>query len=313
MMKQKVLLTGAQGQLGRTLQTLCPPYWQLTALGSAQLDITDAGAVRRQVGELQPSLIINAAAYNAVDRAEQERQRAFAVNAYGPLNLAQAANDVGARLMHVSTDYVFDGRVRQPYDEQARPNPVNVYGESKLQGEQWVLQTQPQALVLRTAWVYSALGESFVAAMLRAASQGQPLKVVNDQTGAPTYAGDLAQAIIDMLAYPNASTPAKPVAVTEAAGGLYHYSGATALTRYDFARAIFEAADRVDGVNRLGRLTPIPSSDYPAAATRPEYSVLDCSKIAALGIKPRPLAESLPGVVRDLLAQLQRPVHGNTD
>src|SRR5690606_3265142 len=141
-----------------------------------QLDITDAGTVRRQVGELQPSLIINAAAYNAVDRAEQERQRAFAVNAHGPLNLAQAANDVGARLVHVSTDYVFDGRARQPYDEQARAHPVNVYGEPKLQGEQWVLQAQPEALVLRTAWVYSAVGESFVAAMLRAASQGRPLR-----------------------------------------------------------------------------------------------------------------------------------------
>src|SRR5690606_4495946 len=123
----------------------------------------------------------------------------------------------------------------------------------------------------------------------------------------------LAQAIIDLLARPDAATGAKPVAGMEAAGGLYHYSGATALTRYDFARAIFEAADRIDGGNRVGRLMPIPSSDYPTAATRPEYSVLDCGKIAALGIKPRPLAESLPGVVCDLLAQLQKPVQGNTD
>src|SRR5690606_17874852 len=184
--------------LGRSLQQSSPPHWTVTALGSGQLDLTDAGAVRKQVEALRPDIIINAAAYNAVDRAEQERARAFAVNAQGPLNLARAANEAGARLVHVSTDYVFDGRSDRPYGELAAPNPLNAYGESKLQGEQWVLQEQPQALVVRTAWVYSAVGRNFVAAMLRAAEQGRPVRVVDDQTGAPTFAGDLAEAIIGL-------------------------------------------------------------------------------------------------------------------
>src|SRR5690606_27945375 len=197
-MELKVLITGAQGQLGRSLQQLSPPHWTVTALGSAQLDITDADAVYERVEALGPGLVINAAAYNAVDRAEQERARAFAVNAQGPLNLARAANRADARLVHVSTDYVFDGRSERPYDEQAIPNPLNAYGESKLQGEQWVLQEQPHALVVRTAWVYSAQGSNFVTAMLRAARQGKPVRVVDDQTGAPTFAGDLAKAIIGL-------------------------------------------------------------------------------------------------------------------
>lgn len=285
----QILLTGAQGQLGRSLQQLHPPHWQVTALGSAQLDISDEQAVRRQVRALRPAVIINAAAYNAVDRAQTERERAFAVNAWGPRILAQAANDVGARLVHVSTDYVFDGTATQPYDEQANTNPLNVYGESKLQGEQWVLQVQPQALVLRTAWVYSALSANFVTAMLRASQNGRLLRIVDDQTGAPTYAGDLAQAI---------SVLAEQTEVH----GIYHCSGATALTRYDFVRAIFSIADAITQGERMGLLTPIPSSEYPSVAVRPKYSVLDCGKLAALGLTPRPLQESLSQVIGAWLA-----------
>lgn len=289
----KVLLTGAHGQLGRTLQHSHPSHWALTALGSGQLDITDAQAVRRQVEALRPALIINAAAYNAVDRAEQERERAFAVNAWGPLYLARAANDVGARLVHVSTDYVFDGQTDRPYDEQAIPNPLNVYGESKLQGEQWVLQTQPQALVLRTSWVYGVHGENFVAGMLRAARQRRPLRVVDDQIGAPTHADELAAAIVAL-------------AERSAPGGIYHCSGATALTRYDFVRAIFEAADGIEPGDRMALLTPIPSSEYPSAAVRPKYGVLGCAKLAALGLAPGPLRDTLPDVVRAWLAREPR-------
>lgn len=303
----KVLLTGANGQLGRTLQKIHPSCWALTALGRAHLDITDATAVQQCVEALRPEWIINAAAYNAVDLAEQEQSRAFAVNAQGPLNLAQAANEVGARLVHVSTDYVFDGQARQPYSEHAATDPLNAYGRSKLQGEQGVLKAQPQALVLRTAWVYSALGANFVAAMLSAAERGQTLRVVDDQTGAPTFADDLANVIIQLAQRPGM------------AGGIYHFSGATALTRYDFARAILETADRIrpglhhaphdlrmrdnlrDG-NRVSLLQPISSSDYPSEAVRPQYSVLNCSKMAALGLPAQPLQQSLPQVVRALLS-----------
>ncbi|HUH88654.1 MAG TPA: dTDP-4-dehydrorhamnose reductase [Pusillimonas sp.] len=286
----KVLLTGADGQLGRSIRQLRPEDWRLTALGSKQLDITDAEAVHAQVQALRPAVIINAAAYNAVDRAEHEPDRAFAVNAYGPRNLAQAANEVAARLVHVSTDYVF-GAAHSfgPFDENALTSPLNIYGESKLQGEQWVLQAQPHALVIRTAWVYSATGKNFVTTMLDAARRGQPLRVVNDQVGAPTFAGDLAAAIIGLLNHPRAT------------GGIYHYSGATALSRYDFARAILETADRLHPGNRAGLLTAIASSDYPTDAPRPLYSVLNCRKMAALGFPPKELMQSLPDVVRAIL------------
>lgn len=291
-MKYKVLLTGAQGQLGQMLLGGCPAHWAVTGLGSQQLDITDSAEVRRQIQQLRPNLIINAAAYNAVDQAEHEREQAFAVNAQGPLNLAQAANEISARLVHVSTDYVFDGSAAPiPYTEQDSTNPLNAYGESKLQGEQWVLNEQPHALVVRTAWVYSAIGQNFVATMLRAAQRGKPLRVVSDQIGAPTHAGDLAQALISLAEHP------------QAAGGIYHYCGATALTRYDFVRAIFQQADHIRAApgRYLELLNPIASSDYPSMATRPKYSVLDCQKTIALGIKPRPLMENLPQTVSDLL------------
>lgn len=298
-MELKVLITGAHGQLGQALLRSSPAHWAVSALSSAQLDITDLAAVRRQVGELRPALILNAAAYNAVDKAEQERDRAFAVNAQGPLNLARAANDAGARLVHVSTDYVFDGHTNRPYDEQAEPRPLNAYGESKLQGEQWVLQEQPEALVLRTAWVYSAAANNFVAAMLRAAQLEQQLRVVDDQVGAPTFAGDLAQAVINLVAHPGVE------------GGIFHYTGATVLSRFDFARVIFEIADRMEAGDtraeheepgrRACLLSRILSSEYPSAAIRPAYSVLDCGKIARLSIAPRPLMESLQEVISELL------------
>jgi len=292
-----VLLTGAGGQLGRALQASPPAGWRLTALGRAQLDITDADAVRETVARQRPQLIVNAAAYNAVDRAEQESGPAFAVNAQGPLNLARAANGVGARLVHVSTDYVFDGRTRRPYDEHAAPHPLNEYGRSKLLGEQQALRAQPQALVLRTAWVYGAQGANFVRTMLELAARGQPLRVVDDQTGCPTCAGDLAAAIAAL-----ASLPAVP-------GGIYHYCGATALTRHDFALAILRTADSMAPVapRRASLLRPIASSQYPSAAPRPAYSVLGCGKMAALGIPPRPLEDTLPEVVRAILADM-RPV-----
>ena len=297
-MKLKALITGAHGQLGQALLRSRPAHWAVTALGSAQLDITDIAAVRRHVSELRPDVILNAAAYNAVDKAEQEGDRAFAVNAQGPLNLARAANETGARLVHVSTDYVFDGHTSEPYDEHAEPRPLNAYGESKLQGERWVLQEQPGALLVRTAWVYSAAANNFVAAMLRAAQLGEQLRVVDDQVGAPTFAGDLAHAITNLVAHP------------DAAGGLYHYTGATALSRYDFARAIFEIADTQADDEEPGRyvrlLSRIRSSEYPSAAARPAYSVLDCGKIARMGIEPRPLMESLPEVVRELLLSFKR-------
>lgn len=305
----KVLLTGGTGQLGRCLQDRCPNEWQLLVPSSQQLNICDKAAVHAYIKQAQPQLIINAAAYNAVDQAERDPAAAMALNADGPRYLAQAAQKAGARLVHLSTDYVFDGEATQPYSEDAPPNPINAYGKSKRAGELAVLQDQlqaplqAQAIVLRTSWLYSEYGSNFVKTMLRLAGTGKPTRVVNDQAGAPTYAGDLAQAIIQLINNPDVP------------GGTYHYTGATVLSWHGFAQYIFQAAGLAP------ELIPITTDEYIAAATatgtaitstaasgsacatatRPIYSVLSCERIARYGIRPKPLQTSLGSVVKKLL------------
>ncbi|TCT09035.1 SDR family oxidoreductase [Paralcaligenes ureilyticus] len=295
----KVLLTGAGGQLGRCLQDRRPADWRLLAADHKTLDITDVQAVSRRVKQFQPQLIINAAAYTNVDQAESDRERAYAVNEHGARYLAQAARHAGARLIHISTDYVFDGEGLRPYVETDPVNPLNVYGRSKLAGEQAVLQEcaeqpnvadhaqsgaaprqprpdAPSFIVLRTAWLYSEYGRNFVKAIVAGALQGQELNVVNDQIGAPTYAGNLAQAIIQIGRMPDLP------------GGVYHYSGSVALTRYEFARKVLDAlgeAQRLGDSSEAFRFTPIVSGQHSVAASRPKYSVLDNGKIQKLGVK----------------------------
>jgi dTDP-4-dehydrorhamnose reductase len=299
----KVLLIGGTGQLGRCLQDRRPNEWELLAPSSHELDICDQAAVQSYVDQACPQLIINAAAYNAVDQAERDRAAAMALNADAPRYLAQAAQQISARLVHISTDYVFDGKASQPYDEDAPTNPINAYGKSKRAGELAVLrdQLQPrpqaQAIVLRTSWLYSEYGSNFVKTMLRLAAIGKPIPVVNDQVGAPTYAGDLAQAIIQLLGNPDAP------------GGIYHYTGATVLSWHSFAQHIFQAADLAPD------LIPIATDQYLAAAVvsvatsasaiaiaaRPKYSVLSCKKIARYGVQLEPLQTSLGRVVNKIL------------
>lgn len=282
----KVMLTGAGGQLGRALQDCWPEHWQLLVMPHAYLDITDEQAVERAITQLAPDVVINAAAYTAVDLAERDPARADAVNAQGPRYLARAASAAGVRLVHMSTDYVFDGALRRPYTERDAARPLNVYGASKRKGEQAVLRAMPEAIVLRTSWLYSEYGSNFVKAMLRSVS---PVRVVADQISCPTSAADLAHAIIDLIDAGGES------------GGLYHYSGATAMSWHDFAVAIFDAAQRADASFSRPELVPVSSRDYAAAARRPAYSVLGCGKIEALGITTKPLDESLPRVVQALM------------
>ncbi|TAL85683.1 MAG: dTDP-4-dehydrorhamnose reductase [Candidimonas sp.] len=312
----KVLLTGAGGQLGRCLQDRCPVTWQLLAADHKALDVTDAQAVRQCVRQFQPRLIINAAAYTNVDQAEGEEARTFAVNEHGARYLAQAARMARARLVHVSTDYVFDGEGLRPYVETDPVNPLNVYGRSKLAGEQAVLQEcaeQPNAvghaaqssaarqspqsygpsfIVLRTSWLYSEYGRNFVKAIVARALQGHELKVVNDQIGAPTYAGNLAQAMIQIGQMPNLPS------------GLYHCSGAVALSRYEFARQVL---DTLAQVQRLGdsreafRSVPIVSDPDSALAPRPKYSVLDSGKLQRLGVSE---GDSLEDCLRHVVGVL---------
>ena len=260
----RVLLTGAYGQLGRCLLDRVPAEWILLACGSAELDITDRPAVERVVKKFRPDVIINAAAYTAVDKAETDRIRAMKVNAIGPENLAIAAHQQGARLIHLSTDYVFDGSKKTPYIESDLPCPINFYGLSKWEGEKRVFSVLPDAVVIRTSWVFSEYGANFVKTMLRLAETRSEISVVNDQFGCPTYAGDLAQAIITLASRAEAA-------------GVYHYCGDVAVSWCEFAQAIFVAAQRDVLVKGIG------SAQYPMAAARPANSVMNTARIAALG------------------------------
>lgn len=262
----RVLLIGAYGQLGRCLLDRVPAEWILLACGSAELDITDRPAVERVVKKFRPDVIINAAAYTAVDKAETDRIRAMKVNAIGPENLAIAAHQQGARLIHLSTDYVFDGSKKTPYTESDLPCPINFYGLSKWEGEKRVFSVLPDAVVIRTSWVFSEYGANFVKTMLRLAETRSEISVVNDQFGCPTYAGDLAQAIITLASRAEAA-------------GVYHYCGDVAVSWCEFAQAIFVAAQRDVLVKGIG------SAQYPMAAARPANSVLNTARIAALGVE----------------------------
>jgi dTDP-4-dehydrorhamnose reductase len=258
----RVLLTGAQGQLGRALRQGAPDWVAITALGRGELDITDRTAVHEAVEAIRPEWIINAAAHTAVDRAESERDLVFAANANGAANLAEGCRRIGARMVQISTDYVFDGTKSSPYRPHDRPNPINVYGESKLAGEQWLCEIiGDRALVLRTAWVYSLEGPSFLTIMLRLMREREQLRIVEDQVGTPTSAASLARAVF--------------AAIENEVTGIHHWTDAGVASWFDFAIAIQEEGNRRGMELRHCRLKPIPTEGYPTPARRPAYSVLD--------------------------------------
>lgn len=254
-MSDKILITGSRGQLGRCLSDLLPDALK-TDVG--ELDITDADAVQSYVDSNQVGTIVNCAAYTAVDRAEDDFDTAAKINIQGPRNLAQT----GARLIHISTDYVFDGRGYRPYTPQDPTNPLSVYGRTKREGELAVLEHAQTAVIIRTAWLYSAYGHNFVQTMRALGTDRSEINVVADQVGTPTFAGDLARAITDIL-------PRVPTGHRD----IYHFTNEGICSWYDFAVAIMA------GSNLSCRVNPIPSSAYPTRATRPFYSVLDKAKI----------------------------------
>ncbi len=263
----KILLTGANGQLGRCFQDIVSETDTLLALGSQELDISHQSSVVAKVQEFRPDIIINAAAYTAVDKAESEPERAAAVNTHGPENLALAAKQVGARLVHVSTDYVFDGSGQVPYQESDAVNPLGVYGQTKLAGELLVQSILPEAIILRTAWVFSEYGNNFVKTMLRLAKDRPELGVVADQVGCPTYAGDIAAAILNLVA-------------GNAPGGIYHYCGDRSVSWAEFAQAIFAEGEQSGVLARQPKVNFITTDQYPTPAKRPAYSVLSTEKVA---------------------------------
>ncbi|MEW6168575.1 MAG: dTDP-4-dehydrorhamnose reductase [Pseudomonadota bacterium] len=285
----KVLITGARGQLGIELLKHVPSGFEATGIDLAELDITDASAVERYVDTLRPAAILNCAAYTAVDQAESEPHAAFAANRDGARHIAAAGQRVRAKLVHVSTDFVFDGRKSAPYLPEDAPNPLGVYGQSKLEGEQAVMAaTEGSALIVRTAWVYSAHGNNFVKTVLRLMQERPALRVVADQIGTPTAAASLARALWALL---RQGAPA----------GIYHYTDAGAASWYDFACAIRElAAPHL--AKPLAPVTPIRTQDYPTPAQRPAYSVLDkTAAYARIGAAAH-WREPLAAVIRELLA-----------
>ena len=266
----KTLVVGAGGQLGQELLRTAPAQVEVIALDHESLDIVAQDVVLELVAELKPDLIINAAAYTAVDGAETKPDLAVSVNAEGPGHLARAAERVGARLLHVSTDFVFDGQAQQPYSPRHEPRPLGVYGHSKLAGERRVQEILPlQSVVLRTAWVYSSHGANFVTTMLRLMNERDELRVVADQVGTPTWTYSLAQALWAFLDQP-------------AAHGIFHWTDAGSCSWYDFACAIYSEGRALGLIDRELTIEAIPTSEYPTPAQRPAYSVLDCASTLEL-------------------------------
>lgn len=266
-MSLRILQFGATGQLAREMRERAPAHGvAITALGRAALDLTDAAAVARAVEGARADLVVNAAAYTAVDRAEQEPDLAFAINAAAPEAMARACAARGLPLVHISTDYVFDGAKAGAYAEEDAPAPINVYGRSKLAGELAVRAATERVLVIRTSWVFSPYGSNFVKIMLRLGRERDQLSVVDDQTGRPTPAGALADFILSQ-AGGLGSAPRR--------SGLLHFAGAGATSWRRFAEAIFERA----GIDPRPMVRPVGTADYPTPARRPRNSTLDTTRL----------------------------------
>lgn len=290
MSKPIILVTGANGQLAQELQQLSNSFeeMELKALSKDEMPINDMEYLLQYFKLYKPAYCVNAAAYTAVDKAETEKEKAFAVNADGVGMLAGVCKEFGTKLIHISTDYVFDGSSPEPYKEEAPVNPISVYGLSKLKGEALCLYNNPDAIVIRTAWVYSTFGNNFVKTMLRLMKERPEIKVVNDQIGAPTYAADLAEAILTIIK--RDVTKEAPLSISETGEilegngdkqtrhwfpGIYHYSNQGRISWYEFAEAIKTFTKSACVVH------PIPSSEYPTPAKRPSFSLLNTEKIRA--------------------------------
>jgi dTDP-4-dehydrorhamnose reductase len=284
----KVLVTGAGGQVGRLLRATCPEGIELTACTHAELDIGDPQAVRRTVKRVQPAAVINAAAYTAVDKAESEPELARRINGLGPAHLAASAAACGARLVHISTDFVFDGTASSPYRPEAQPNPLGVYGTTKLLGERAVLEVLPErSVIVRTAWVYAAEGKNFVHTMLRLMRERGAVRVVADQVGTPTAARPLAEVLWQLVARPEVQ-------------GVHHWTDAGVASWYDFAVAIADEGAALGLLPSGVAVTPIATEEYPTPARRPAYSVLDKHSLMTLGFHPAHWRHRLRETLKDI-------------
>jgi len=266
MRKRRIIVTGANGQLGKEIQVLSASYpeFDFVFLSRADLPINDVEKVQDFFQNIQPSFCINCAAYTAVDKAESEKEAAFLMNAESVGILASACKKFHCKFIHISTDYVFDGSSSIPLKEDEATNPISVYGESKLKGETLALKENDETVIIRTSWVYSEFGNNFVKTMIRLMNERESINVVNDQIGSPTYAADLADAILSIIS----SEKFVP--------GVYNYSNEGKISWFDFAIAIKEM------IGSNCKVNPIPTSQYPTPAKRPHYSLLDKTKIISV-------------------------------
>jgi len=271
-MRKKILVTGANGQLGMELQQLAPgnPGFDFVFTTRDQLPLNDLNAISRFISEHNPQYCINCAAYTAVDKAESEKDLAYRVNAEAPGVMANACKENHIHFIHISTDYVFNGNGTSPYKEDDQTDPVNLYGASKLDGEKLVMENDPNSIIIRTAWVYSEFGKNFVKTMLRLMADKEQISVVSDQYGTPTYAADLAEAIMKIISTFENHTSTSPLTTHN---GIYHFSNEGQISWYDFAVAI------KDIIGSSCKVNPITTPEYPTPAKRPAYSVLDKTRI----------------------------------
>jgi dTDP-4-dehydrorhamnose reductase len=270
----KIVVVGADGQVGEELQRILRPLGELHLFNRQSLDLSQPDTISHTLAPLQPNIIVNAAAYTAVDKAESEPELAHAINAIAPTQLAKTAQFLNAPLIHISTDYVFDGTKGSPYQPSDPTCPMSVYGASKLQGEKGIQENCDRHYILRTAWVYGSYGKSnFVKTMLRLGAERTELKVVADQIGTPTWAKSIAEAIATLIL---------TLDTAPAASGMYHFTNSGVASWYDFAIAIFEEARSLGIPLKIERVVPIATADYPTPAKRPSYSVLSLQEIVPM-------------------------------
>ncbi len=288
-MKPKILLIGRNGQVGTELSSLLPRLGELAALNRQELDLTKPDDIRRTIREVRPQWIINAAAYTAVDQAEQDEATARAVNQQAPAVIAEEAKKIGAALVHYSTDYVFDGSKKSPYEETDIPNPINVYGKTKLGGERAIQESGALHLIFRTEWVYATRGRNFLLTILRLATEKQELRVVADQIGSPTTSREIAAATVKIIS--QLMNKEEGIRSLAEDGGIYNMTAEGETSWYEFAKAILSEASRathslpwVDAAKKgmpfvAERVVPITTAEYPTPARRPLYSVLSMARL----------------------------------
>lgn len=287
----RILLTGANGQVGRCIKQQKPEHWEMIAADSNTLDITDAKAVANMVSNFEPDAIINVAGYTNLEAAECDKEHVFAVNAEGTRILAEAAARAGIRFIHLSSDYVFDGQKRMPYTENDYTNPLSTYAKSKLAGELLALSSNPASIIVRSSWVFSEHGDNrnnFVKRVMEQALAGS-VATPSDKVGCPTYAGDLARLMINLAQCQTAPR------------GIYHYCGDKAVNRLEFAQTVVKMMQAVRSLETTVVEIPAPENEH---TPRPPYSVLSCDKIRALGYEPSDWQSALKHVVQTLLAKI---------